>query len=129
MDTTEAVQYWKASANDAFDTSDKLFESKKFDHSLFFVHLSIEKILKALYIQIKQESPIFIHDLVRLTESCELTITEEQKLQLAEISTFNVSARYDDYKLKFYKKATDSYSDQWRNIGKELFNYFSSKLV
>jgi len=128
MDTTEAILYWKTSANDAFDTSDKLFESKKFDHSLFFVHLSIEKILKALFIQIKQESPLFTHDLVRLAESCELIITEEQNFQLVEISTFNISARYDDYKLKFYKKATEAYSAQWRKTGKTLFDFFASKL-
>lgn len=129
MDTVEVIRYWEESAKDAFDTSDKLFESKKFDHSLFFVHLSIEKILKALYVRIKQESPPFTHDLVRLAESCKFILTKEQILQLAEISTFNVSARYDDYKLKFYKKATENYAIQWRKIGKGLFDNFLSKLL
>lgn len=42
-----SVDYWKASSKDDLDTADQLFTSKKYHHSLFFVHLSLEKILKA----------------------------------------------------------------------------------
>jgi HEPN domain-containing protein len=124
----EVVKYWKDSALDALDTSNKLFESKKYNHSLFFIHLSLEKILKALYIQIKKDSPPPIHDLIRLAEKCDLNINEKVKLELAEISTFNVSARYDDYKLKFYKKATKEYAEKWRALCKRIFDRFLSQL-
>lgn len=128
MNSFEPIKYWLESAKDSLDTSDKLFESKKYHHSLFFLHLSLEKILKALFVFLKEKSPFPIHDLPRLAEKCELKLNEKQKLQLVEISTFNVAARYDDYKLKFYKKATLSYTEKWRKIGKELFNHFASKL-
>ncbi|SRR5258708_1399737 len=128
MDNLEPVNFWVKSAADTLDTSDKLFEMKKYSHSLFFLHLTLEKILKALYIHTKKTSPLPIHDLVRLAEKCEIALNEEQKLQLAEISTFNIAARYDDYKLKFYKKATLEYSQNWREIGKTLYQYFLSQL-
>src|SRR5258708_6062202 len=96
MDNLEPVNFWVKSAADTLDTSDKLFEMKKYSHSLFFLHLTLEKILKALYIHTKKTSPLPIHDLVRLAEKCEIALNEEQKLQLAEISTFNIAARYDD---------------------------------
>lgn len=123
-----AIEYWKTSALDAFDSSDKLFRSKKYNHSLFFVHLALEKILKALYIQIKKDSPPPIHDLIRLSEKSGLDLDEKTKLELVEISTFNVSARYDDYKFEFYKKATREYSEKWRNISKIIFDGLMLKL-
>lgn len=128
MDSFEPVNYWKGSAADALDTSDKLFEAKKYQHSLFFLHLTLEKILKALYVHVKKISPLPIHDLVRLAEGCQVKLDEEQKMQLAEISTFNVAARYDDYKLKFYKKATLEYSKNWRAVGETLYKYFLSQI-
>jgi HEPN domain-containing protein len=124
----DALKYWQESAIDAFDTSNKLFESKKYNHSLFFVHLSLEKILKALYIQVKKDSPPPIHDLIRLAEKSDVVLDEKTKLELAEISTFNVSARYDDYKLEFYKKATREYSEKWRAISKTIFDKLLSQL-
>ncbi|EKD87345.1 MAG: HEPN protein [uncultured bacterium] len=128
MNPTHPVTYWKESAADAMDTSDTLFTAKKYQHSLFFLHLSLEKILKALYINTKKASPPPIHDLVRLSEQCDLVLTEDQKLQLAEISTFNVATRYDDYKLQFHKKATPSYTGNWRTIGTRLYSYIVSLL-
>ncbi|KKQ92630.1 MAG: HEPN domain protein [Candidatus Woesebacteria bacterium GW2011_GWA2_40_7] len=124
----EPLKYWKESAQDTLDTSDRLFDSQKFHHSLFFLHLTLEKILKALYIYTKNESPPPIHDLVRLAEKCFDKIDESTKLELAEISTFNVSARYDDYKLQFYKKATKEYAQKWRGIGKRIFNQYLSQI-
>lgn len=128
MTQEESVKIWLDGADDALDTADKLFENGKYHHALFFLHLALEKILKAIYAQNKSESPPPIHDLVRLAEKSNLKLGEKQNLQLAEISTFNVSARYDDYKLRFYKKATLEYSTEWRGIGKELFQIFESKL-
>jgi HEPN domain-containing protein len=124
----DAIKFWRESSVDAFDTSDKLFESKKYNHSLFFVHLSLEKILKALYVQIKKDSPPPIHDLIRLAEKCEISMDGKLKEELAEISTFNVSARYDDYKLEFYKKATREYSEKWRRVSKIIFDKLLSQL-
>ncbi len=46
-----------------------------------------------------------------------------------EITTFNISARYDDYKFKFYKKATREFTDKWLKIGKELHEEFNRILT
>lgn len=75
----------------------------------------------------KQPSPL-IHDLVRLSEKVGIQTRNEITLQLAEISTFNIAARYDDYKLKFYKKATKEYAQKWLTIGKDLYGVFRQKI-
>lgn len=122
------VDYWVESSKDDIDTAQKLFEAKKYHHSLFFVHLALEKVLKAIYVSRKDQPSPQIHDLIRLVEKAELSIEESTKLQLAEISTFNVAARYDDYKLKFYKKATQEYTEKWLRLGKELYQELSKNL-
>ena len=115
------LKYWTDGAADALDTAEKLFVGKKYHHSLFFLHLSIEKLLKALHQQRKHEPALPIHNLSRLVELSNVSINAETDEQLKEISSFNLSARYDDYKQKFYKKATQEYATKWLNIGKELY--------
>lgn len=118
----EAIEYWLKSSQDELDTAKKLFNLKKYSHALFFLHLALEKIIKGVYLVNKNEAPPLIHDLVSLSEKAAISISNEEKDELAEISTFNIAARYDDYKLKFYKKATKDYTNLWIDKGEKLFN-------
>jgi len=122
------IEYWIKSSQDDLDTAKKLFNTKKYHHALFFAHLALEKILKAVYVNKKNEASPPIHDLIRLAEKSDLQLSEESRLQLVEISTFNVAARYDDYKFKFYKKATREYATKWMDISEKLINEFRRKI-
>jgi HEPN domain-containing protein len=73
----------------------------------------IEKLLKALYTQKFSDHPPYTHDLYRLSEQCRLALTEDQKDDLDTISTFNIQARYDDYKMEFYNKCTKNFTKKW----------------
>lgn len=126
---TEPIKFWIESSVDTFDTAQRLFKAKKYHHCLFFVHLAIEKILKGLHVYKNNKSAPLIHDLVRLAEKCKIKLTKREKIQLAEISTFNLSARYDDYKFKFYKKATKEYASKWLKTGEKLHSKFIEKIV
>lgn len=90
-----------------------MFESKKYNWALFVGHLSIEKLLKALYVKINNDYPPFIHNLLRLAENCKLDLTEEQKLFYATVTAFNINGRYDDYKMSFQKKCTREFTFKW----------------
>ncbi len=122
------IEYWITSSKDDLDTAKKLFEAKKYHHSLFFVHLALEKILKAIYASKQKQAALPIHDLVRLAQKAAVEINSEMTLRLAEISTFNVAARYDDYKFEFYKKATHEYAKKWLAIGTKLYTIFLHQL-
>ena len=41
-----------------------------------------------------------------------LELTEEQEVTLSEITKFNLSTRYGDYKREFYNKCTDEYTKE-----------------
>lgn len=80
-----------------------MIKSKHYDWGLFVWHLSLEKALKGLLAQESKDIP-FIHNLSKLAKKTALEFTEEQFDQLDEITTFNLEARYDDYKYAFYKR-------------------------
>lgn len=122
------LRYWVEGADDALDTAEKLFADKKYHHSLFFVHLAIEKLLKALHQKNRNEPAPPLHNLSRLVKLSDIDIDLETEEQLKEISSFSVSARYDDYKQGFYKKATREYATKWLDIGKKLYKKFSDLL-
>ena len=97
-----------------------LFEKDDFTWSLFVGHLVIEKLLKALYVQRNSKTPPFIHDLVRLAEKVDLALSDDQKDILDTITTFNITARYDDYKMEFHKKCTKEFTEKWVQHIKEF---------
>lgn len=119
-DQEKAVQAWAKGARNAFDTAETLFEKKKYDHALFFCHLALEKAMKSRYFALKDKRPPYTHDLVYLAREINPTLAEEYEYQLAEINTFNVSARYEEEKLGLYKKATPTYASTWFTATKEL---------
>ncbi len=73
----------------------------------------IEKTLKALYVKRLQKHAIFSHDLLRLSKKIDLELSEIFEEWLDEITTFNLNARYDNYKQDFYQLCTKEFADIW----------------
>jgi len=113
MDIEKVIKYWIETSDDDFETMMAMFETKRFNWSLFVGHLMIEKLLKAYYVKSKQDIPPFIHNLLRLAELAEMGMTDEQKVFFVTVTAFNINARYDDYKLSFQKKCTLEYTTKW----------------
>jgi HEPN domain-containing protein len=90
-----------------------LYKSKSYGWSLFLGHISIEKLLKALYVKRFREHAPFTHNLYRLGELSGLNMSEEHSDSLDEITSFNLNARYDDYQKEFYKLYTPEYTRTW----------------
>lgn len=96
-----------------------LYTNKRNTWCLFIGHLVIEKLLKGLYARNNPQNPIApkIHNLILLSQKAHLKIPTHMQEKIQIINTFNISARYDDYKKSFNKKCTDSYtSKQVKNI-------------
>ncbi|MBI5620521.1 HEPN domain-containing protein [Candidatus Gottesmanbacteria bacterium] len=120
MTEQDVVKYWREGADDALVTAQALMDAKRYHHALFFCHLAIEKMLKAIIVVVSHEPPIPIHDLLRLAETAKLVMTDEQRDSLREVDKFNIAARYENYKQAFYKKATAPFALRWFACTKEL---------
>ena len=114
------IEYWITGSDDDYETMIAMFDSKKFSWALFIGHLMIEKLLKAYYVKVKSDYPPFIHNLLRLAEKAEMSLTDDIKKQLVTITAFNINARYDDYKMSFKKKCTPEFTEEWIDKLKEL---------
>lgn len=80
----------------------------------------IEKLLKAYFVQQKNEYPPYIHNLLRLAELSGLNMTDKRKRNFAAVTAFNINARYDDYKMSFQKQCTPEFTGKWIKIMKDL---------
>ena len=95
-----------------------LFEKDDYPYALFFGHLSIEKLLKAIFVKKFDEVPPYSHRLVFLAEKIGLDMSLERLELLEVITDFHLEARYPDEKFTFYKKCTKEFTDKHlRRIG------------
>lgn len=109
----EIVKHWLDSSDQNYITMKHLIESSDYSWSLFMGHLVIEEILKALYVKKHQKHAIFTHDLLRLADKVGLELNLENQEVLDSITTFNLNARYDNYKQEFYKLCSKEFTEEW----------------
>jgi len=107
------VNYWKNSSEQNYQTMKNLLKSKDYNWALFLGHLVLEKLLKALYVKKYQKHSMFTHDLLRLSKKIELKTSKDQEEWLDEISTFNINARYDNYKQDFQRLCDENFTLFW----------------
>jgi len=124
----ELIEYWVKSSKMDFDAALDLFKAKKYPHCLFFAHLSMEKLLKTLFVKTNQEHAPITHNLLLLAKEAGLELNDSQFEQFAEINTFNIEARYPDEKFKFYKKCTFEFTEKYIKILEERLNWLRKKL-
>jgi HEPN domain-containing protein len=129
MNKKDQIVYWLKSSDRDFQAMIHLFEKGDYTWSLFIGHLVLEKLLKACYVQHIDTTPPFIHDLIRLAEKTKIPLDENKKDLLDAISTFNIQARYDDYKMEFYKKCSKDFTVKWIETIKELRSWLHENFL
>ncbi len=126
--TEKFINHWVESSDRDFRAMQNLYNSKDYSWSLFIGHLVIEKLLKAIYIRNIREHPIPIHDLTRIAAKAGIECSEEVLNQLDTITTFNISARYEDFKQSFYSKCNKEFTENWIHQISELRQWIKSQL-
>lgn len=120
MNKTEHINYWLDAAEVDFKAMNNLFNSKDYVWSLFLGHLVIEKIIKAFAVKNDVRIIPKIHDLAKLSKRAKLYIDEEMLDTFDIITSFNIEARYPDYKKEFYKKCTKEFTFNYIKKIKEI---------
>lgn len=121
------IKYWLETAEEDLIAAGDLFKSGRNTHSLFWAHLALERLLKALVLKNTGQSPYPTHDLLILSKQANLQLTDDLRLKLAEVNQFNLRARYEDYKREFYKKATAEYTTKWIKEVKETCTWLKKQ--
>ncbi len=107
-----------------------LLKEGQYMHALFFSHLVIEKLLKAHWIKTNTENEApRVHDLEYLYNQTELTLPAAQVDFLSVVNAWNLEGRYQDYKDKFFKKASRTYTEEKLRLVNELRVWLLSELL
>ena len=128
-DLKKLVAYWQTGSDNDWAVAKKLFKLGHYDYCLFFCHLALEKQFKALVVSHTKDQAPFTHDLYVLALKANLVFDFEQRKNLDTITTFNMSARYDNIKLAFYKKATKKYAEKYLKISVNIKIWLEKELT
>lgn len=111
--TDKIVQHWIDTSEQDFRTMQNLMKSCDYSWAMFLGHLVLEKLIKAHYVKNQKKHALFTHDLLRLATNAGLKFNDETEEWFDEISTFNINARYDNYKQDFYKLCSKEFASLW----------------
>ena len=90
------VSYWKNGAEEDLQVADQLIKSGKIRHGLFFLHLALEKILKAHVCRNTKDIAPKLHNLARLAELSGIAFMQEDSDFFSEMNPFNIEGRYPE---------------------------------
>ena len=96
INTQKHIEYWRQGVDEDFEVAQQLIRSNKIRHGLFFLHLSLEKILKAHICSHSNDIAPRLHNLIRLSELSGITVESEQTDFLSEMNLFNIEGRYPE---------------------------------
>ena len=73
--------------------------------------------------------PPKIHNLNILAERCNIKLDERKTKILMICNSFNISARYEDYKNEFYERCTKEYTSEQINNIEEVRSWLKEMLM
>ena len=114
MTRKQHVDYWLHGASENMKDMRGAIKSERRANAMFCGHLAVEKMLKGLC-AVRNVDVWRDHKLLKLADNAGLTdlLTETQINELATITSFNIEARYDDTKKRFYDTCTPKYVTEW----------------
>jgi HEPN domain-containing protein len=128
LDTKKTVQYWLEGSLYDLETAESLWESGRYPYALFFGHLAIEKLLKAVVVRQTGAHAPFTHSLILLASKLTFEIPTEIRDNLGLFMEFYSEARYPEEQREFYKKCTPQFTRQSLDKVKEVYHWFRQKL-
>lgn len=129
MTIKEQAKYWLDSSISDLEAAENNFKSGNYDWCLFIGHLALEKALKCIYVLSLQDTPPRTHDLVKLAQASDLDLSEKTKKLYSIVNTFNIEARYSEYKSDFHKICTKDFTQNYLTQIKENFEWLKSLII
>jgi HEPN domain-containing protein len=113
MNKTDHIQYWKRTAEDSRISTQALFDASRYVESVFWAHLTLEKLLKAHWVQDNvTDIPPRVHNLLFLLGQTSLSLTRDEIVFLKTVDSFQMDGRYPDYTFKIETICSQSFTKQ-----------------
>ncbi len=111
MTPKEYIDYWIEQAEDDWSAVQTLFIGKNYLQSLFFTHLVVENLAKALWVKHNNGNvPPKTHNILYIISLTNIEISEEQSIFLLNLNRFQLEGRYPDYRQKMHLICTKDFT-------------------
>lgn len=91
------IEYWKSGADSDLETAEILIQNNKFVQGLFFCHLCIEKITKAILVKETNQIPPKSHDIFYLANKAQIKLPENKQRIVQILMKYQLEGRYPEY--------------------------------
>ncbi|HAJ99361.1 MAG TPA: hypothetical protein DCM62_04985 [Bacteroidales bacterium] len=109
----EHIAFWLNQAEDDWSAVDTLFKGRKYLQSLFFAHLVIEKICKAIWIKHNEGNiPPRTHNLIHLLSTTPTELNVDRSEFLLYLNRFQLEGRYPDYFTRMHNICNESFTTE-----------------
>ena len=131
MTNEEKVQYWVDLVDRDLDTAEYLVKGKRNLHAGYLCHQAVEKIFKAYFTKIKEDTPPYTHDLIGLAIKTGIydLMCEQQKDFVNTLNPLNIEARYPEYKSQMAQKMTNEVTQNVLTDTIELIQWTKQKIL
>ncbi|NOZ22740.1 MAG: HEPN domain-containing protein [Planctomycetes bacterium] len=125
----KVVSNWITLAEYDFETAQAMMGSGRYLYVAFTCHQTIEKMLKALYVKEKEETPPYSHNLRQLVEGLSVVsvLTEHQKEFLGDLNSYYIESRYTEDIAKLSRFFTSGVAESLLKRTEELFRCLKTK--
>jgi HEPN domain-containing protein len=107
LNLERGVINWIKSSDYDIKTAEHMFRAGRYIYVLFMCHLSVEKLLKALYEGVLKKVPPKTHNLIYLSSAVDLEIPENHLRLLESLNDLSIVTRYPediDHLIKSFKR-------------------------
>ena len=95
---------------------------------LFFGHLYLEKICKAIWIKNNSgNTPPFIHNLIKILDGLETDLSADDLKFLDNLNKYQLSGRYPEYTYSLQKQTTKQYAEYCINYINQISKCLQKK--
>ena len=121
MTKEQYIDYWISTAAEDWLTVETLLNNKHYLQCLFWTHLVLEKLAKALWVKNNEDDiPPKVHNIVWLLEESDVDLGNDMMAFLGKFNRFQLSTRYPDYMKKMYRICTEAYTMEKMEKVKEV---------
>jgi HEPN domain-containing protein len=126
----QRVKYWLELSEYDLITAETMLTAGRFLYVGFMCHQAIEKIIKANFCNLNQETPPFSHNLTYLAKKAKVyeKLPDSFKDIIDSLEPLNIEARYPSDKEALFKELTFEKCKIILNNTKELQLWFKSQL-
>lgn len=96
MNAEKHIRYWRTGSDEDWEMAEIALEKGKIRHGLFFLHLAMEKLIKAHVFRVTGDPPPKIHNLLTLMQRAKLPVDQKTGECLSELNTHCLEGRYAD---------------------------------